>query len=135
MTIQVLERSRAPAPASPHFTLSHDEDGWTLLQPDGRARQFDTFEAGIESARETALAPTMPIDVWQDGQYICCLPPGKWPHSSHPAATAPKPLFPATERHANRAARLLMPAVGMFFWLALMVVALAASLGWRIMLL
>jgi hypothetical protein len=132
MTIEVLERPRRqPAPGSRHFRLSHDEDGWTLFQPDGRARRFDTFEAGIEGARETAPKPKMPIDVWQDGEYICCLPPEQWRQSAHLAATAPKPLFPATERYANRVARLLMPVAGAFFWLALMVLALGASLGWR----
>lgn len=114
--------------------LSHDEAGWTLLQPDGRARQFATFEAGIDGAREAAPVPKTSIDVWQDGQYICCLPPEQWPQSTHPAA-APKPLFPATERHANRAAALLMPVAGVFFWLALVILTLAASLGWRITLL
>lgn len=137
MTIQVLARPRRrqAVPASPHFTLSHDEDGWMLSHPDGRAQQFDTFQAGIDGARETGPAPEMPIELWHDGQYICCLPPDQWPHAAHPITKTAKSLFPATERHANRIARLLMPAAGMFFWLALMVVALAASLGWRLALL
>jgi hypothetical protein len=130
---QVLERPRRrSAPARSHFTLRHEEAGWTLLQPDGRARQFATFEAGIDGVREAAPARKTPIDVWQDGQYICCLPPEQWPHS---ATAAPKPLFPATERYANRAARWLMPMAGTFFWLALVIVALAAGLGSKLALL
>jgi hypothetical protein len=136
MAIDVLERpSSRPAPRRPQFRLSHDEDGWTLLQPDGRARRFDTFEAGVEGAREAAPAPGMPLDVWQDGQYICCLPPEQWARSAHPAATAPKPLSPATERHANYAARWPTGMAGTFFWPMLLVVALIASLGWRLALL
>ena len=135
MTTQLLEKPRRrSASARPHFTLSHDDAGWTLLQPDGHARQFATFEAGIDGAREAAPIPKTPIDVWQDGQYICCLPPEQWSYPTHPAA-APKPLFPATERYANRVARWLMPMAGAFFWLALMIVALTASLGWRLALL
>lgn len=136
MTTQLLEKPRHRATsARPHFTLRHDDAGWTLLQPDGRARQFATFEAGIDGAREAAPVPKTPIDVWQDGQYICCLPPEQWPYSVHPPTVAPRPLFPATERYANRIARWLMPIAGAFFWLVLVIITLAASLGWRITLL
>ncbi|HTW52713.1 MAG TPA: hypothetical protein VME45_12570 [Stellaceae bacterium] len=136
MAIDVLERPPGgPTPRRPQFRLSHDEDGWTLLQPDGRTRRFDTFEAGIEGAREAAPAPKTPIDVWENGQYICCLPPEQWVRPAHPAATGAEPLFPSTERHADRASGGLMRAAGTFFWLALLGVALIASLGWRLALL
>ena len=140
MTTQVLaqrleEPRRRSAPAHPHFTLSHDDAGWTLLRPDGCARQFGTFEAGIDGARKAAPIPKTPIDVWQDGQYICCLPPEQWPYSVHPLRARPKPLFHATERYANRIARWLMPVAGTFFWLVLVIITLTASLGWRLTLL
>jgi hypothetical protein len=133
MAIDALERPPgAPAPRRPQFRLSHDENGWTLSEPDGRTRRFDTFEAGIGGAREAAPALKMPIDVWERGQYICCLPPEQWARSAHPAAPSPKPLFSVTERLANRIARVLMPVAGMFFWLVLVAITLAASLGWRL---
>lgn len=40
----------------------------------------------------------------------------------------------AAERHANRAARVLLAAAGPLFWMVL-VLAIAASLGWRLLLL
>jgi hypothetical protein len=136
MAIDVLERpSSRPAPRRPQFRLSRGEDGWTLLQPDGRTRRFDTFEAGVAGAREAAPAPDRPLDVWQDGQYICCLPPEQWARFAHPAATGPEPLFPAAERHANRLMRRLTGMARTFFWPTLLVVALIASLGWRLALL
>jgi hypothetical protein len=112
----------------PHFTLRHGEKGWTLFQPDGRARQFDSFEAGVSAARES-ISPKASIDVWQDGDYICCLPAEQWSG----AAAQPQPLFPRTERAANRTARMVMNIAGPVFWLALVATAVAASLGWRLL--
>ena len=137
MAIQVLDKPRnRPAPGRPHFRLSHDKGGWTLLRPDGDARQFDTFEAGIDSVREAVRAPQTPIDIWQEGEYICCLSLDQW---SQPARTAPvapaKPLFPRTERVANRAARIVMAVAGPFFWAVLILAVVAASLGWKLALL
>src|SRR5580658_3182943 len=109
MTVHVLERHRTrPQAVNPHFTLSHDEDGWTLFQPDGRARQFDSFEAGVDGAREFLAPQPVSIDVWQDGEYICCLPPEQWSHAAHVTRAAPEPLFPKAERYANRFARVMM---------------------------
>jgi hypothetical protein len=137
MTVQALERSRTRRqPSLSHFTLSHDEDGWTLSRPDGDTRQFKTFEAGIDGAREFLAPGTVSIDVWQDGEYICCLPPQQWSHAA-PATTAAleAPLFPTAERYANRFARMVMGVAGPVFWVAMIAAVVAASLGWRLLLL
>ena len=137
MTVHVLERPRTPAQtADPHFTLSHDKAGWTLVRPDGHARQFDSFEAGVDGAREFLAPQMVSIDVWQDGEYICCLPPEQWPHTA-PATTVSSapPLFPKAERYANRVARVVMGVAGPVFWVAMVGAVLAASLGWRLLLL
>jgi hypothetical protein len=137
MTTHVLERPRVRAKtADPHFTLSHDKAGWTLVQPDGHARQFDSFEAGVDGAREFLAPETVSIDVWQDGQYICCLPPEQWPHRAHVIAVpSERPLFPVAERYANRVARVIMGVAGPVFWVAMVAAVVAASLGWRLLLL
>jgi hypothetical protein len=137
MTVHVLERRRSrPQTGNPRFRLSHDKAGWTLFQPDGRTQQFDSIEAGIDGAREFPTARTVSIDVWQDGEYICCLPPEQWSHAAH-ATTAPRepPLFPTAERYAHRFARVMMGVAGPVFWVAMVAAVLAASLGWRLALL
>jgi hypothetical protein len=135
MSVHVLESRRARRlAASSHFTLGHDKAGWTLVQPDGRARHVDSFEAGVDSAREFLAPKAVSIDVWQDGEYICSLPPEQWAHFATTAPVArPQPLFPKTEQVANRTARVLMNIAGPLFWLALIVTAVAASLGWRLL--
>jgi hypothetical protein len=135
MTVHVLERPRTrQQTGSPHFTLSHDDDGWTLVQPDGRARQFKSFEAGVDGAREFLAPETVSIDVWQDGEYICCLPPEQWSHAAHATTAASLPLFPKAERYANRFAQVMMGVAGPVFWVAMVAAVLAASLGWRLFL-
>jgi len=44
-------------------------------------------------------------------------------------------LLTTVERQANRAAQILLTTAGPLFWLALVVVAISASLGWRLFLL
>ena len=132
MTVHVLERHRQTA--NPHFTLSHDKVGWTLVQPDGRARQFESFEEGVDGAREFLAPETVSIDVWQDGEYICNLPPEQWPHVAPATSAASAPLFPKTERYANRFARVMMAVAGPVFWVAMVAAVIAASLGWRLLL-
>jgi len=136
MTMHVLERRPTRRQTvSPHFTLSHDEDGWTLFQPDGRSRQFGSFEAGIDGAREFPAAPKVSIDVWQDGEYICCLPQEQWSQAAPAAAAAPQSsLSLKAERYANRFARVTMEIAGPVFWVAMVAAVLAASLGWRVFL-
>jgi hypothetical protein len=125
---------------APRARLSCDDSGhWTLSGLDSPARQFPDFDAAIASARHVPGANTATIEVWQGGEYICCLP-SEGPSSrgvAHDAAPIDAEGRAATsaERYANRVAQALMATAGLLFWLALMVVALAASLGWRLFLL
>jgi hypothetical protein len=137
MTVHVLDRPRPRRQTdNRRFKLSHDKAGWTLFQPDGRARKFDSFEAGIDGAREFLAPRTVSIDVWQDGEYICCLPPEQWRNCAPASSvTTEAPLFPKAERCANRAARVLMGVAGPVFWLSMVAAVVAASLGWRLFLL
>ena len=45
----------------------------------------------------------------------------------------PGPWLMIAERYANRAARALMATAGPLFWMALVFIAVAASLGWRLL--
>jgi hypothetical protein len=140
MTMAAAEKTPGPseAPARPVLLVGDDRGSWTLSGQDNRARRFADFEAALDSARHVPNSQTSTIEVWQSGEYICCLPPEEWPHpeaSVHAAPASEESAFPTAERYANRAAQLLMATAGPLFWLALMVVTLAASLGWRLILL
>jgi hypothetical protein len=138
MTVATLEKGRVQRETVPsRVLLGCDGSGsWTLSGLDIPARRFSDFEAAFDSARHVPGGETAIIEVWQSGEYICCLPPQEWPHgvaSTQIATSVPKGHALATaERWANRAAQVLMPVDGMFFWFALMAVALGVSLGWRL---
>ena len=132
-------RGRAEA-AARRVLLSRDDSGsWTLSGLNRPACRFADFEAALERARDVQDAQAATIEVWQGGEYICCLWPEEWPWrgDSDLAASSVAKRRHATvaERRANRAAQLLMATAGPLFWLALMLVAVAASLGWRLLLL
>lgn len=66
------------------------------------------------------------------------LAPRSWERSEadFPSISAPRLVSDAglaAERHANRIAQLLMATAGPLFWLALLVVMIAASLGWQLL--
>jgi hypothetical protein len=121
------------------LALSCDRSGvWMLSAADRPATEFTDFDAALDRARQISSSKTAPIEVWQDGEYICCLVPDERAcrHPSPPAReVATLPLLPRTERVANRAAQMLMAVAGPLFWLALGFVAVAASLGWKLLLL
>jgi hypothetical protein len=119
--------------------LSCDDRGWTLIGPGNPTRQFPSFDEALEGARHVPDSGMATIEIWQGSQYICCLPPPAWrPRGasirSAPAVPQGRRLTTA-ERYANRAAQILLTIAGPLFWLALAVVAIAASLGWRLLLL
>jgi hypothetical protein len=138
MTAATLQRGRAqPEPIPPRVLLGCNGSGsWTLSGLDIPARRFSDFESAVDGARHVAGGETATIEIWQSGEYICCLPPQEWPYgvaSAQIVASVPKGHALATvERCANRTAQVLMPVAGMFFWLSLMAVVLGASLGWRL---
>ncbi len=111
--------------------------GWTLSGSRGETRKFADFDAALAGARRECASPETLIEVWEDGDYICSMPPPERPAndaSAYPGIAPDGPVLRAVERGANRAAQALLTAASFGFWLALMVLALGASLGWRFML-
>ena len=141
MTADVLEvtHPRQDDP-SPRVRLSGDDRGdWVLSGQGNSVRRFTDFGTGLDTVRCGQGTQNATIEVWQDGEYICCLPPEE--HSYRGAAAsyglvAPRGrVMTATERYANRAAEVLLVTAGPLFWTALVILVLAASLGWRLALL
>jgi len=123
----------------PRVVLACDEDGdWTLSEPGAPARQFPDFDAALRCARLTPHIQSATIEVWERGQYVCCLPSDSWPHCRATSKAAPMRAEDhartGAEQAANRVGRFLLSTVGPAFWIAV-VVALVMSLGWRIVLL
>jgi hypothetical protein len=139
MTALSLDTARPRSKTGAAATrLSCDAGGnWSLIADEEPVRRFTDFEAALEGAHDAPGLKAATIEVWQGGEYICCLPlkerarPANWievgPTRSKRATS--------TEYYANRAARIVFAIMGPIFWLALMVVALAASMGWRLALL
>jgi hypothetical protein len=137
-TLVPAERpSELPATSVGRVILSCDDSGHWMLHGYGSvAREFSSFDEAIDSARRFPRPTTGTVEVWQCGEYICCLPLDRWrPGNSSRGAGRQGPAPTATERHANRVAEMIFATAGPLFWLALVFVALAASLGWRLLLL
>jgi hypothetical protein len=118
--------------------LRSDGSGlWTLSGVGSGARQFPDFEAALDVARQDPGARQATIEVWQGSQYICCLPASAWrPHGGSIRSAPARPQgrrLTAAERSAHRAAETLFTTTGPLFWLALVVVAVSVSLGWRLL--
>ena len=133
MTGAVVDRVRASAAASP-LRLSCDHGGrWTLSEGNGAVRAFPGFEAALDGARH---AGRRTVEIWQGGEYICCLSPGELQRDAAPIRTGPSrppgKTFTTVERYANHGARIMMATAGPVFWLALLFAVIAASFGWRL---
>lgn len=138
MSAQVLERPRGARrqPASSVRLCRSAGGDWTLSGGNGTQSEFTDFNAALRSARKLPEAKDAPIEVWQGGEYICCLSPDEGPSRAPPytedIAGSHAPHFSAAERRANRLAQILLPVAGLLFWLALLGLAFAASFGWRV---
>jgi hypothetical protein len=126
--------------ATGRVLLRCDGTGCTLFSPDTVLR-FPDLQTALDCARGSRDPEAATIEVWQEGEYICCMAPrsGQQSAADFPSGAGPR-LVPdsiliAAERHANRAARILMATAGPLFWLALLLVIVAASLGWRLLVL
>jgi hypothetical protein len=118
--------------SAPRLCLRGDDGGGWTLTGFGRADcRFTNFDAALDSARRIPGSNDATIEVWQGGEYVCCVPREAWPPPDGEAVGLKAPRSATVHRYANRAAEFLRPVVGFGFWLALMVVALSASLGWR----
>jgi hypothetical protein len=126
--------------AARRVLLSRDDSGsWTLSGLNRPSSRFADFAAALERARDVQDAQAATIEVWQGGDYICCLQPAEWPKGGASNRLVPtvseRRHFTAAERYANRVGQVLMATAGPLFWLALMLAGVAASLGWRLLLL
>ena len=138
MTGQVLQRPRATRRQSASSVrLCRDASGnWTLSGANRTRSEFTDFNAALRTARKLPEAKDAPIEVWQGGEYICCLPsdegPSRAPPYTEDIAGLHAPRFSTAERQANRLAQILLPVAGFLFWLTLFGLAFAASFGWRV---
>ncbi|HWB51338.1 MAG TPA: hypothetical protein VG651_19655 [Stellaceae bacterium] len=115
----------------PRIRLSRDGCRWIVSPSDRPQCAFDDFADALRHARQVRDAKTATIEVWQGGEYICCLQPETRPSGDQAFPGVASPRFPRLERATNRAARFMLPVVEMVFWLALLVIALAAGFGGR----
>ncbi|HXP05996.1 MAG TPA: hypothetical protein VN808_17915, partial [Stellaceae bacterium] len=136
-----IEDRQVRAQAVPNRVfLRCDDKGCTLSSPNVERRFLD-LQTALDCARLSRDTKEATIEVWQGSQYICCVTPKSWQHSEPDfqgiaaRRLVSDSMLIAAERHANRAARILVATAGPLFWLALIVVGVAACLGWRLLLL
>jgi hypothetical protein len=132
----IKNRPSPPQSAANRVFLCCDETGCPLSGVDAE-RRFSDAQKALDSARRFSETEPATIEIWQHGQYICCVPPrsrrpgeADFPSIGGPSIV-PGPWLMAAERFANRAARALMATAGPLFWMALIFLAVAASLGWQ----
>jgi hypothetical protein len=117
------------------------DDKGCVLSGVGSERRFTDVQTALDCAGRAPETQGSTIEIWQGGQYICCVAPRSLElgAADFPSISARRLVsdagLAAAERYANRIARILMETAGPIFWLALVVVVLAASLGWRLLLL
>jgi hypothetical protein len=139
MLLVPTEDRQIRTPAAPNRVLLRCDDNGCTLSAANAERRFPDLQTALDCAHHSRDTETATIEVWQAGQYICCVTPKSWRKSEveFPSFTAPRlvpdSMLVAAERHANRAARILLATAGPLFWLALVVVVVAASLGWRLL--
>lgn len=136
--ISALAQVRDPGRRDPvpRLCLCGDNSGGWTLTGAGRADcRFTDFDAALKNARHVPGSENATIEVWQSGEYVCCLPRKAEFRPDGDVASLHAPRMAAVDRDANRAAEFLLPVVGYGFWLAILVLAMAASLGWRLSLL
>lgn len=132
-TVTVMRRPGRSHPTAPRIRLTCDSTGNWALVGSAAIRRYTDFESARDDAQRAANASAAAVEIWRGGEYVCCLPPEAAPATRR--LRGEKDVLLTVERHADRAARIVMPIAGLLFWLSLMVIALAASLGWRLALL
>jgi hypothetical protein len=116
-----------------------DDNGCTLSGL-GLERRYPDVQTALDSATQACDPKEPAIEIWQGDQYICCVTPRSWVRSEmrFPSISAPALVSDArlavAERYANRIARVIMATAGPIFWLALLLIVIAGSLGWQFLL-
>ena len=138
LLVPVKDRQSKLRPAADRVLLRCDDKGCTLCQA-GNERRFSDVQTALNSARQSREMATATIEIWQGREYICCVTPlpSQRSQSDFPSISAPRLIsdtgLAAAERYANRMARISLATAGPLFWLALLVVMVAASLGWQLL--
>jgi hypothetical protein len=140
MTLAPIETTGRRSEAAPsRVLLNCDKSGsWTVSKQNGRRRQFPNFNSALDSVRNAAGRNVPAIEIWQDGEYICCLSSGQRQDprvSIEGIPTDAAGHVSSAEPLLNRATRVLMRPAGPLLWLALVLMLVATSLGWRLLLL
>lgn len=139
LPVPVEDRQSKQRPAVERVFLRCDDKGATLCRPDSE-RRFPDVRTAIDCARQSREMGASTIEIWQDGEYICCVTPLSSPRSQADFANNSAPWLvsdaglAAAEHYANRIAQILVATAGPLFWLALLGVVIAASLGWQFLL-
>jgi hypothetical protein len=116
-----------------------DDNGCTLSGA-GSEQRFPDVQTALDCAGQARDTLESTIEIWQGGQYICCVAPRSWERSNadFPRLYAPRLGSDAgiagLERCANRIAQILMATAGPMFWLALLLGVTASILGWQLLL-
>jgi hypothetical protein len=138
LLVPVEDRQSKQRLAVNRIFLRCDDKGCTLCRA-GSQRRFSDVQAALDCARQSREMETATIEIWQGGEYICCVAPRSWERSEADfrSISAPRLVsdagLAAAERYTNRMAQILMATAGPLFWLALLVVMIAASLGWQLL--
>jgi hypothetical protein len=138
LLVPVEDRASKQRRAADRVLLRCDNKGCTLCQAD-HERRFPDVQTALDCARQSREMEAATIEIWQGGEYICCVAPRSWERSEadFPSISAPRLVsdagLAAAERYTNRMAQILMATAGPLFWLALLVVMIAASLGWQLL--
>ena len=126
-----------PEPVA-RLRLQCDEKGCTLSG--GRfERHFPDLQTAIDCAQRSRETASATIEIWQDGQYVCCKMPSspKRGDAEFPDLSTPKLIsnarLAAAERCAIRAGQALMATAGPLFWLCLVAMVVAATFEWQLL--
>ncbi len=138
LLVPVEDRQSKQRLAADRVFLRSDDKGCTLCRPDSE-RRFPDVRTAIDCVRQSREMGAATIEIWQDGEYICCVTPLLSPRGQADIANNSAPWLvsdaglAAAERYANRIAQILVATAGPLFWLALLAVLIAASLGWHLL--
>jgi hypothetical protein len=133
---RAAERWSSPGPLPDRVILRCDDSGCTLTVPEGE-RRFPDVEAARDSARNAQRTQAATIEIWQDDEYICCLAPRQIQCAELAFPSLYSPVFRhrhlmVAERRAERLAGFWLAIAGPMFWAALVLLVIAASLGWHL---
>jgi hypothetical protein len=94
LLVPVDDRQSKLRPAADRVFLRCDDKGWKLCRADSE-RRFPDVQPALDCARRSREMETATIEIWQGGEYICCVTPLS---SQRSQADFPRYLPPASFR-------------------------------------